>query len=795
MSKKGVSSIQLIQKFVFLLMLALVFVPNARLLAQQQDTNKPEDVFEMPLEKLMEVEVVSTATLTETKQRLVPAAVTTITAEQVRSSGARSLYELLDIYVPNLQWSRQHWENDQLGLRGIISDRNDKFLLLVNGRNMNDRTHAGVVTELDQVMLGDIHHVDVIRGPGSAMYGPGAVSMVINIITYNSDTFQGTEVTTRLGAIEEFYTTELKHGLKFDSNDGGIFVYSGIGRYIGASKYDAPQIYPFDFPTTGTGTAPSGTVPGEGTKAGHAMTNTFVNRDGADALGTPPLKIYTEVKKDNWDIWGRLERGGKQFPWATESIAREPYGNGDSVWWNRWAYLPGNDHYRRPNFYTYWQATGYVGYKQEVADNLNIDYAFSYQSTSNVQERESRYGQNYREDNYYAKILVKWEPAENHKIAFGTEYLLNKLGRKPWEGLGYKVPKYGGSSGGAKTKFYNPELQRWGWNVQIPTWDTTMYSFLGEWQWKINDKWTSFIGGRIDHHTFTDRMFSPRLALIYTPNERDTFKGMWARSVRAAFEEDMKKHNDSVGGNTDPEKLDSLEFRYERQQSKNLDLAASVFVHYNLQALGWSEGAQEYAIAGTERTYGIELEASYHTDKTRFTISHGYTKLYSFYLDPTQRNSLPNSPNQSITAEPYGYGDDLTNWSNHNTKLVYQRKLDDKWTFDASMRIYWGFPGMKDMDKYYPYAGVGKAGPPATQATGNMRLIEDGWERAYRGSYFLDLGLQYKASKNLEIGITGYNLLGIFNKDLNKRNFVETKGIGDFRSAAPALGVTLTYKF
>jgi outer membrane receptor for ferrienterochelin and colicin len=776
----------LIQKLVFMLMLLLVFMPNVRLLAQQQDTNKPGNVFEMPLEQLMQVEVVSTATLTQTKRRLVPSAVTTITSEQIRSSGARSLYELFDIYVPNLQWSRQHWENDQLGLRGIISDRNDKFLLLVNGRIMNDRTHAGVVTELDQMLLSEIHHIDIVRGPGSALYGPGAVSMVINIITYNSDTFQGTEVTSRLGAIEEFYTTELKYGRKFDSNDGGIFVYSGIGRYVGASKYDAPQIYPFTFPSTG-GNPPPGAVPGDGTRAGHAMTNTFLNRDEADALGIPPLKFYGELKKDNWDIWGRLERGGKQFAWDTSSIARTPYGYGDNVWWDRWNYA-NHHHYQRPNFYTYWQATGYIGYKQELTENLDIDYAFSYQTTSNVQERESRYGQNYREDNYYAKILGKWEPAENHKIAFGTEYYRYKLGRKPWVGLGYNAPAVGGSWGGNPTTFYNPELQRWTWVSPIPSWTSTMYSFLGEWQWNINDKWTSFIGGRIDHHTYTEQMFSPHAALVFTPNERDTFKGMWARSVRAAFEEDMKRQDQLSDKFSDPEKLDSIEFRYEREQSKNLDLAGSMFIHYNLKALGWSQAAQEYTIAGTERTFGLEFEASYHTDKTRFTVSHGYTKLYGFYLEPSQRTTFPDAPTQSITAKPYGVGNDLTNWSNHNTKMVYQRKLDDKWTFDASLRIYWGFPGMKDFDKYYPYAGT-------SQATAGDRQIVEGWKRAYRGSYFLDLGLQYKASKNLEIGITGYNLLGIFNKDFNKRNYVEVIGVGDFRSAAPAVGVSLTYTF
>ena len=229
---------------VFELSIVMALIVSVCAFAQEQTS----DLTGLSIEDLMNIEVKSTATLTETKPRLVPAAVTTITEEQIKASGARSLFELLDIYVPNLQWIRQHWESDHLGLRGIINDRDDKYLLLVNGRNMNERTHFGAMSERDLVLLRDIHHIDVVRGPGSALYGPGAVSMVINIITHNASTFQGTEVITRLGAVEEFYSAEVKHGQLSDDNDGGVFVYAGIGKYVGASKYDAPQIFAFDFP-------------------------------------------------------------------------------------------------------------------------------------------------------------------------------------------------------------------------------------------------------------------------------------------------------------------------------------------------------------------------------------------------------------------------------------------------------------------------------------------------------------------------------------------------------------------
>jgi iron complex outermembrane receptor protein len=224
---------------------------------------------------------------------------------------------------------------------------------------------------------------------------------------------------------------------------------------------------------------------------------------------------------------------------------------------------------------------------------------------------------------------------------------------------------------------------------------------------------------------------------------------------------------------SDPEKFTGFEFRYERKHSDNLDLALSVYRN-KLDAISWAGSATH---VGTLRLWGIEGEISYHTEKTRLTLSHGYTKLLDF-------RDLPGITT-SITAMPYDYGTDLTNWSNNNTKLVYQRKLDDKWTFDASMRVYWGFPGLKDYSRYHNY----------TQNTA-YPSISNSWERTFRGSYFLDLGLNYKYSKNLEINITGYNLLGIIDKDLNKRNYVETGGTGiDFRSHAPAVGVSMTYTF
>jgi outer membrane receptor for Fe3+-dicitrate len=140
---------------------------------EEVTSGEGDSLFEMSIEQLMEIEVGSSATLTQSKPRLVPAAVTTITKEQIQASGTRSLNELLEIYVPNLQIVLHLWEPQHLGLRGSISDRDDKYLLLVNGRVMNERLHYGALSERDLPLLRDIHHIEVIRGPGSVLYGPG----------------------------------------------------------------------------------------------------------------------------------------------------------------------------------------------------------------------------------------------------------------------------------------------------------------------------------------------------------------------------------------------------------------------------------------------------------------------------------------------------------------------------------------------------------------------------------------------------------------------------------------------
>jgi outer membrane receptor for ferrienterochelin and colicins len=703
-------------------------------------SEKKENLFDKDITELMNVEITSTATLTQTSARLAPAAITTITEDQVQLSGARSLYELLDIYVPNLQWARNSWEADNMGLRGIMTDRDDKFLLLVNGRVMNERTHYGVISERDLPMLQDIHHIDVVRGPGSALYGPGAVSMVINIVTHSAETFQGTDVTTRAGAGEEFYTTEVRHGHKFPDGEGGLFAYAGIGKYRGADNEDAPFIMTRDLTDMG--------LPSGGTREGHALLHPSISNDGEDYRGLPPLKFHVEVTRDDWDFWTRFTRGGKQIVWDVQTMTRENWTTG---WGNT---LPYED-----SGYGYQQFTTFFGRKIELGPTTTLDTSFSYDMLDyqRVTDAGDRWiNEAYREDKYIGKALVRHDFNERHRVAFGGEVLHGEYGWKP---LGYP-----------DTDATNDQL-----GTPMPRWSTNLYSVLGEYQWSITDQWTAFLGGRIDDHTYTKPMYSPRVSLIFTPTSQDTFKLMWSRSVRANYEEQLKRAGES---DSKPEKLDSLELREEHKWNENLDLAASAFVHYNLELIGFDGTSQQTIPVATQRDWGLELEAAYHTEKTRVAVSHAFTKLYGFNLEPGAWSY--------VSAMDWGYGDDLARWSNHVTKVSAQHKLDDQWTVDGSLRLYWGFPGCKDFTRYVHEAyAAGQTWPDSPAASG--------WERTYRASPYMNLGVQYEASKNLTCRLNGYYLLGLFNEDFNKRIYGGNNPC--YRSHAVAVAMSVNYRF
>jgi iron complex outermembrane receptor protein len=707
-----------------------------------EENSTDESLFAMPLKDVMDIEVVSLGSLTMTTRQLNPAAITTITQDQISMSGAHSLNEVLEIYVPNFQFIRHNWEAPHIGLRGIINDRDDKYLLLVNGRNMNEKLHYGALSERDLVMLGDIHHIDVIRGPGSPIYGPGAISMVINIVTYNGLNFEGTEFTTKAGAVEEFYSWELKHGQKIDE-DSGIFLYGGVDKYNGADESDSPMRFGTSFETLYDEkffVQKGKSVPYD------------INNDGEAYRDKPRLKFHTQYTKGNFDLWARYTRGGYNYSYSQGVVAEPPY---DILGINIPSFLPLDSIEDFPQAGEgYQQFTIFTGYKQEVSNTFTVDYVFSYDlfDWERINFNEGNGAQSSREDEYYGKILSRWTPNEQHSIAFGGEYSYEIWGKRS-PGFPHEAP-YSDTLGGRD----NP----------MEDWKTTTYSLMSEYQWNMNEAWTTFVGGRLDKNTYTDEMFSPRWAMIYTPNDKNTYKLMLARSVRMSFAEELRQEHLASGSDGDTETMDNVELRFERQHTDELWFAAGGYLS-KLDIIAFDRNAEKSQDLGEQKHWGLEVEAKYIKGKLDLGLSHGYTKLIDFDLEPGSSTVL--------TAEPLGFGDDLANWSNHITKLQAVYTIDPKWRVNGSARIYWGYPGAKDLaDSNAPYAR------------------DPGYDDPYDPSYFINLGLEHKPNKNLTVRVDGSNLMGFIDDKYNKRLYGFDFG-SSYRSQAASVIFSLRYTF
>ncbi|MGD0540018.1 MAG: TonB-dependent receptor [Tepidisphaeraceae bacterium] len=692
---------------------------------------------EMSLEQLMQVEV-TTNTLTMTERQLVPAAVTHIDRDEIDQQNPRTVNDLLNIYVPNLEISAHPYEMPAVGMRGIID--NTKYLFLVDGREMNEVTHFGALTEQDLYLLGDIQQMDVVRGPGSATYGPGAVEGVVSLQTYNGLTYQGTEVTARGGVLDDFASFEFKHGEKL-SEDSGWFIYGGAAQVTGADVTNAPIVQGQYF------TAP-GNVP---VFPGQPMIFPY-QREGAEFEGEPQIKVHAEYDSGGFSLWARYTRGGETLDPTDRRYAPYPTGFGSVV--------PPPE-----TAVGYQQLTIFGGDKIKLSDKLDLDISSSFDATdyervvpSTTNSNVSAPSDSQQEDKLISKAVLNWQMVPTNQLAVGSEYRYFWLGVPSWFDPGLN---------GLDSAFTTPQH-----------WNSDMFSMFLEDQWHITKQWTLFLSARADKDRFTEFLYSPRGALAWAPDDKNTFKFIASQSLRTNTEEFMYQQWITNHTLSAPEQMNSLELRYEREQTKNLFFAASIY-YDRLDALGWNNVLKEVQLLGPYKTAGIELEASYKTQQDTFTISHGYTKLVA-------QDFIPNS-GEFITAASYGSGYDLNDWSSNVTKLSEHHQFNEQFSVDGNIQVMWGYQGSQDWLNYMNTQPFFGAGTPNSSVPG--------YTQPFGVTAFLNLGAEYKLGEHSTIRLDAYNVLGWIDPTLNKDDVLGGVWAGAYRVQSPAFALTYKYEF
>lgn len=171
----------------------------------QQDNHETTDLTELPLEVLMDLEVTSAS---RKAQRLAntAAAAFIISQEDIRRSGATSIPELLRM-VPGVQVAKMDANKWAVSIRGINGRFVSKLQVLKDGRSVYTPLFSGVFWESLDTPLEDIERIEVIRGPGAAMWGANAVNGVINIITKQAIDTQGGLLSGGGGSSEQGFGT------------------------------------------------------------------------------------------------------------------------------------------------------------------------------------------------------------------------------------------------------------------------------------------------------------------------------------------------------------------------------------------------------------------------------------------------------------------------------------------------------------------------------------------------------------------------------------------------------------
>jgi outer membrane receptor for ferrienterochelin and colicins len=180
-----------------------------------------------------------------------PAAVSFITAEEIRRYGYRTLADILravrGMYVTDDR------NFSLLGAQGFAKpgDYNSRILLLVNGHRVNDNVfgQAEIGTEfgMDPAMF---ERVEIIRGPASSLYGDSAFFAVVNVITRSGSSLGGASITLEGGSLgTELVRASLGQRLK---NGLDIAVSATRETSDGVKKLYFPE---FDSPATNNGIA------------------------------------------------------------------------------------------------------------------------------------------------------------------------------------------------------------------------------------------------------------------------------------------------------------------------------------------------------------------------------------------------------------------------------------------------------------------------------------------------------------------------------------------------------------
>ncbi len=572
--------------------LLIIITLSCRAMASTDD-EEMEDFFSMSPAELANLSV-TIASGTSKRIDQAPGVASVITAEQIKAMGATELHEVLET-VPGLHVSLQTVTYDYIyTMRGIGNGTNSQILVLLNGTRFSLPFQGRSMTGLEMPVQ-DIQRIEVIRGPGSAMYGADAFAGVINIITKKANDIDGTVIGGRGGSWDT-YSGWAQHGgqwagwdvaasVQYQTTNGdpGRIIDSdaqtAIDAVFGTSASHAPgamqtqiktwnahlnlqrKYLDFGFWAFNANDA--------GLRAGVAAAlDTKGSANGENYLAD--ARFSSEDLLEDWELQAHVSYLYTDFQAQFQVLPDKvllpigPDGNPDFI-----------------------QPAGVVSFPQGVNEALGRKQRVPAVELSSIyrglQDHIWRFSAGFR----YEEIIT------NDARNFGPGV------------IDASMPVINGGLTDVKALglAYLPNMRRSIWSAMLQD------------EWQLAEHWYLTAGLRYDHYSDFGSTANPRFALVWDVTSQFTSKLLYGRAFRApTFAEQGNVNNPVLLGNPNlnPETINTVELAFDYRPLNNLRTAAN-FYYYTIQDLIQAVPDANDASAtaqnnGDQTGYGLELE-------------------------------------------------------------------------------------------------------------------------------------------------------------------------------------------
>ncbi|MDX8128786.1 TonB-dependent receptor [Methylomonas sp. LW13] len=550
-----------------------------------------------------------------------PSIATVITADDIKQIGATDIDEALES-VPGL-----HVERNTIGynpiytFRGIYSQFNQQVLMMINGIPISN-SYTGSRSEVWGGMpIRDIARIEIVRGPGSAVYGADAFAGVINVITKTKQDIEGTEVGGRVGSFDTYDGWAL-HGGEWAGFDVALaFEYHKTAGQN--AMVDADLQSQFDSLL--------------GTRASLAPGPLNMSRDNLDAR--------LDLSRGHWRFRGGLQHrsdfgNGSGIAQALDPVNRYAsdrwnadvtYHNADIENWDlttQASYFETSQEIERNLTLFPAGTTLPIGANGQIGAGAPVTFPNGYIGNPEVWERHVRISQTFAYGGFQGHQL-RSGIGFNYDSLFKARVSQN-FGIDP--ATGAPIPSLPGIpltdvSGTSAT--FIPEVDR-----------KVAYLFLQD-QWNFANDWSLTAGARYDRYSDFGNTFNPRAALIWEARYDLTAKLMYGSAFRApSFQEMYIINNPAQLGNAAlrPETMENVELGFDYRPTDSLRLGLNFFnfwwkdiIRFVPDANATTSTAQN---TGVQQGYGTELEAEWQAaDTLKIIGNYAYQRSRDQALD------------------------------------------------------------------------------------------------------------------------------------------------------------------